>query len=248
MTFNQLRSMPMFTRANYYEAMKQETGKTTAGELTYSINRAIAENKILHVGRNQYVYANDKRQYRHTYSEAASMTASEISKEYPSVDFRIFELVELNPFVNHQLAHNNIFVFVENYLVDYVFDSLRRKHPGRVMLKPSVNDYYRYRVEDMIVVLRLPSESPNGIGCQWNSQLEKILVDISVDKLLCRIVFRGEYRNIFETAFGQYNIDKKAMFRYSNRRGAGTKFKTILEQYASFILEDGEMLSRETSQ
>lgn len=238
MTFNQLRSMPMFTRANYYDAMRQETGKSTAGELTYSINRAIAEKRIIHIGRNQYVYANDKRTYRHNYSEAASKTASEIIKEYPSVDFRIFELTELNTFVNHQLAHNTIFVFVENYLVDYVFDSLRRKHPGRVMLKPSVNDYFRYLVDDMIVVLRLPSESPKGIVCPWNSRLETILVDVSVDKLLSRIVSRGEYRNIFETAFELYNIDKKAMFRYSNRRGARSKFRNILEQYAPFVLED----------
>ena len=238
MTFNQLRNMPMFTRDDYYNAMRQETGKTTAGALSYSIKRAIAENRIIHVGRNQYVYANEKRTYRHLYSEEASMTASEIIKEYPSVDFRVFELKELNSFMNHQLAHNTIFVFVENYLVDYVFDSLRRKHPGRVMLKPSVDDYYRYIVDDMIVVLRLPSESPKGIGCPWNSRLEKTLVDISVDKLLSRIISRGEYRNIIETAFELYNIDKKAMFRYSNRRGSGTKFKNILEQYAPFVLED----------
>ena len=238
MTFNQLRSMPVFTRENYYEAMKMETGKTTAGQLTYSIKRAIAENRIIHVGRNQYVYANDKRVYLHIYSEAATKTASEISEEYPSVDFRIFELTELNHFVNHQIAHNTIFVYVENDLIDYVFDSLKRKHPGKVMLKPSADEYYRYLVNDLIVILRLPSETPKGERCAWHSRLEKILVDISVDKLLCRIVSRGEYRNIFETAFGQYNIDKKAMFRYSNRRGAGIKFRNILEQYAPSALED----------
>ena len=39
--------------------------------------------------------------YTHTYSEDACCIASEIKTEYPDVDFRIFELTQLNSFVNH---------------------------------------------------------------------------------------------------------------------------------------------------
>ena len=56
----------------------------------------------------------------------------------------------------------------------------------------------RFLQDDEIVVGRLPSESPKGIEKTWHSRLEKILVDISVDKLLTQIIPQVEYYNIFE--------------------------------------------------
>lgn len=232
MTFDQLRNMPVFTRANYYEAMRQEANKASLAGLSYALSKQVVDNNIIHIGRDQYSFSKGRHAYRHTYSETSERIASEMTEEYPSGNFQIFELVQLNAFVNHQIAHNTIFVFVENELVDYVFDMLKMKHPGKVLLKPSVEDYYKYYVDDLIVVLRLPSESPKEAGCNWHSRLEKILVDISVDKLVSKLVSRGEYPLIFNDAFSRYAIDTKAMLRYANRRGAAARFKAMLGQYA----------------
>ena len=161
----------------------------------------------------------------------------EIKTEYPDVDFRIFELIQLNSFVNHQIAHNTIFISVENDVIDFVFDSLRQKYPGRIMLKPRLEEYYRYLVDNQLVLIRLPSESPKGLNQPWESKLEKILVDISVDKLISRIVSPGEYENIFPEAFSRYHIDLNSMFRYSRRKGAIDKFTAILKEYVPFSVE-----------
>ena len=72
----------------------------------------------------------------------------------------------------------------------------------------------------------------------WESKLEKILVDISVDKLISHIVSPGEYENIFLEAFSRYHIDLNSMFRYSRRKGAIDKFTAILKEYVPFALED----------
>jgi len=236
MVFNQLTSMDKFTRKDFYDAYREGHGEKTQDALDYALRREVAAGNIVHVGRNQYAYAKEKRIYKYDYSDVAGQVAVEIQKDYPSVDFQIFELTQLNAFVNHLYAHNTIFVSVENDAIDYVFDSLRDEYPGRIMLKPKADDYFRYLVDNQIVVLRLPSESPKGIDAPWKSRLEKILVDITVDKLLTRIVSVSEYDAIFSQAFDRYLIDTSAMLRYANRKGAGVKFKDRIEEYTDVAI------------
>ena len=231
-----LASMDKFTRKQYYDAYREKYGEKTRDTLDYALRKEVTAGNIVHIGRNQYAYAKEKRLYTYEYSDAARHVAVEILKEYPSVDFQIFELVQLNTFVNHLYAHNTIFVSVENDAVDYVFDSLRDEYPGRIMLKPRAEDYFRYLVENQIVVLRLPSESPKGIDAPWKSRLEKILVDIMVDKLLTRIVSESEYDVIFSQAFDRYLVDTSSMLRYASRKGAGVKFKDRIKEFTDIAI------------
>ena len=82
--------------------------------------------------------------------------------------------------------------------------------------------------EDMIVILKLPTESPKGISVFWDTRIEKMLVDIAVDKLLTKVVYAGEYPTIYRDVFKKYAIDVNAMFRYARRRGAFEKYRYFL--------------------
>ena len=236
MNYDQLAVMESFTRQEYYEAYQEKNGERSSNSLEYVLRKAISDGAVVHLGRNQYAFKTERRLYRHSYSSEARMVAQEIKKEYPEADFRIFELTQLNPFVNHLLAHNTIFVSVEKDVVDYVFDTLHNEHPGQIMLKPNVDEYYRYLVDNQIVITRLPSESPKGFDEPWHSRLEKILVDITVDKLLSQIISQSEYSNIFSEAFSRYLLDTSTMFRYANRKGAGAKFRQYLSQYTPSVV------------
>ena len=237
MTFEKLIDLNRFTRKEFYDAYSEETGDKTADALDYALRREIAKGTVIHIGRNQYTFEKSKRVYEYSYSEEAKLVVRIIEQEYPQVDFQIFELVQLNEFVNHLFAHNTIFVSVENEAVDYVFDSLRNAYPGKVLLKPKADDYYRYLVEDQIVILRLPSESPKGVDEPWKSRLERILVDITVDKLLSQMVSTGEYEAIFSQASDRYVLDVAAMKRYANRKGAGKRFSRYLSMYMKSSVE-----------
>ena len=229
-----------FTRKDFYYAYRERFGEKTLDALDYALRKELAAGSIVHVGRNQYTFAKGKRLYTYEYSDVAGQIAAEIQKKYPYVDFRIFELAQLNAFVNHLFAHNTIFVSVEKDVLDYVFDSLRDEYPGRIMLKPKADEYYRYLVDNQIVVLRLPSESPKGIDAPWKSRLEKILVDITVDKLLTKIVSESEYDSIFTYAFDHYLLDTGKMLRYANRKGASAKFKDRIKGFTGMELENEE--------
>ena len=97
-----------------------------------------------------------------------------------------------------------------------------------VLLKPDANELFRYLNEDMVVIVKLPTETPKGTDAFWDTRLEKILVDIAVDKLLRKVVSSSEYLAIYQGAFDKYAIDKNMMFRYARRRGALEKYKEFL--------------------
>ena len=236
MTLNQLANAETFTRKDYYNAYIKQFGDKSPDALDYALRKEMALGSVIHIGRNQYAYKNEKRIYTYSYSPEAKRIAGIIQEEYPAIEFQIFELIQLNAFVNHLFAHNTVFVSVENDGIDYVFDSLRDRYPGRIMLKPKADEYFRYFVEDQIVVMRLPSESPKGIDVPWQSRIEKILVDVTVDKLLTKIISEGEYEAIFAQAYERYIMDTKAMLRYANRKGAGEKFKNLLLQYTDMTI------------
>ena len=237
MNKNQLLLQGSFTRQEYYRTVAEGSGKISEDALAYSLRKDLSEGRILRVGWNRYSFQGSKKIYTHTYSDEACDVAGKIITEYPDAEFQIFELVQLNEFVNHLYAHNTIFLFVENDLIDYVFDSLRQPCFGRLMIKPDITDYYRYLADDQVVLLRLPSGSPRGNQEKWQSRIEKILVDITVDKLVSNIIPESEFETVFREASERYFIDAKTMFSYARRKGATVKLKQVLQKYAAFLME-----------
>lgn len=237
---NRLKRKELFSKEQFRHYYQEGIGGSSDEAISYALRKMLGSGAIVRVGWNSYSVPQEKRIYQHIYSDRSCAIAESIQEEYLDARFQIFELIQLNNFMNHQIAHNSIFVFVENELVDFVFDSLNRIYPGRVMLKPSLEHYYRYLQDDEIVIGRLPSESPMGLVKPWYCRLEKILVDIAVDKLLANIVPSGEIENIFEEAFSRYLIDEKTMIRYAKRKGAEKKLIKFLKEFAPYVLEGGK--------
>jgi len=234
MTIDQLNAINSFSRKDYYDAYKEKYGDKSIYALDYALRKATSEGSIIHIGRNRYTFRESRRFYTPHYSPEACKIAKRIKSEYPLVDFRIFELKQINSFVNHLFAHNTIFVSVENDVIDFVFDFLHNEYPGKVLLKPKVEDYYRYLVDNQIVIVRLPSESPKGINDKWHIRIEKILVDITADKLISQLVPQSEYDNIINEIFSLYIVDTSTLLRYANRKGAVKKIKNLLSMFIHF--------------
>ena len=105
----------------------------------------VKSGEVVRVGRNAYcVSGNKMSSYRHEYSEEANTVAQALREAFPAVEFTIFELVQLNEFVNHQLAHNVLFLSVEDDIIDFVFDLLKEQFPGKVLLDPTPELYHQY--------------------------------------------------------------------------------------------------------
>ena len=112
------------------------------------ITRLLATGKIARIRRNRYCVAESLKTYHFPHSGFAVSVADEITGAHLYLDFRIFELVQLNEFVNHQIAHNIVFVSVEGELEENVFNTLWKKHKGSVLFKPDADELFRYLNED----------------------------------------------------------------------------------------------------
>lgn len=229
-----LRVRESFSRKEYSQAMLDKHNLTEQ-QSKYELQKALDSGEIIHKGWNQYTTMKKRQVYLHSYSSDAENIAELIEEKYYDVDFQVFEMTQLNQFMNHLVAHNTIFVAVEHELVEFVFDTLNKEYPGRVMLKPSLEMYYRYLQDNEIVVGRLPSETPKGIDKPWKSRIEKILVDVLTDKLICGIVPDGEKSAIVAGAYHDFIIDEGTMMRYAKRKGAAKKVINALNEYGSTV-------------
>ena len=232
----ELKKYPSFARTDVQRVMESAGYYISSSIVNHTINQMVAEKRITRKGRNQYVVSTAGC-YSYLYSDMAVTIADEIHARHPFLDFRIFELVQLNEFVNHQIANNILFVSVEGGFEADVFNTLWEKHHGYVLLKPTSEDLFRYLAEDLIVITKLPSESPKGISDFWKTRLEKMLVDIAVDKLLRSVVSSGEYPAIFGESLKKYVVDKSTLTRYANRRGSLEKFRLFLKEEAKISEE-----------
>ena len=230
-----LTERKVFTHQDFAAAMSAQY-KMTSPQIAYDLQKRIDAGNLIRIGWNQYTVPSTKRRYDPNYSSFAEKIAGLIEKAYVGLDFRLFELVQLNEFINHQIAHNTVFVFVENDLQNYVFDTLKQSYPGRVMLRPSIKDYHQYLQDDQIVMLRLPSESPKGFEKPWHIRLEKVIVDVLTDKLISRIVPESEKEAIIKGAINTYLMDVNTMIRYAKRKGAEERFRQSLNSYEVTVL------------
>ena len=230
---NRLGSKSYFTRDDVKMAMQSCQDESVIGDAAFKarFQRLLEDGYIARIGRNAYVIpAQHVRQYQYTYSDLSNDVAALIANKHLYLTFSIFELVQLNEFVNHQLAHNVIFVSVESNLGDFVFETLKEAYSGRVLINPTPDIFHQYWSDDMIVIGKLTSESPKGNIQRWHTKLEKLLVDLMSDPLLMDSISQDELPGIYEEAFQRYVIDESHMFRYAKRRTADKRIKQFIHE------------------
>lgn len=235
-----LKDEVKFSREELLDAMQKDGREVGEAAFKANLQKLLKYGEILRVGRNAYCVANNGlRSYTYEHSERAENTAECINERFPFLDFRIMEYVQLNEFVNHQFAHNVVFVSVEGDLASFVFDVLKERNPGKVLINPTPEIYHQYWCDDMFVVDKLVSEAPVGQGERWDTRIEKLLVDVFANPILQSTVSKAELPNIYEGAFEKYAIDESCMFRYAKRRGADIKIREFIKEKTKIQLRLG---------
>lgn len=239
--YDGLLDVTRFTRKELLESFRMAGYMLSEASFYKKVEELVENGQIIRVGRNVYSLPDDKRlTYEYKYSELAEEVAQEIVQQYPYVNFSIFEFVQLNDFVNHLIAHNVIFLSVEAEIMDFVFETLRDKYPGKVLINPTVEIYHQYWSDNMIVLGKLTTEAPKGQKASWHTRLEKMLVDIMAEPLLLASISRAEYPHIYEDAFDRYIVDENGLFRYASRRKVTKKIKELIRKETDIVLRTKE--------
>lgn len=235
-----LENTMTFSRADLKERIEESGKAISEASFKLELQKLLKEGAIVRVGRNKYCVAKDGVEpYTYEYSDDAKAVAKILNEKFPYLDFTIMDFVQLNEFVNHQLAHNVIHVSVEEDLGEFVFDALKEKYPGKVLINPTPEIYHQYWYDGMIVVGKLVSEAPMGKKEKWNTRIEKLLVDVATNAILLSSVCEAELINIYEEAFAKYVIDESCMFRYAKRRGAEKKIREFIKKNTNVQLRVG---------
>ena len=226
-----------FSRQEFFQVFRENGFKAGEESLKKRLQKMLNAGAIMRVGRNAYcVPEKGMSQYEYQYSNISNDVARIIKETYPYLEFLIFELFQLNEFVNHQLAHNIIFVSVESAIMDFIFDTLKESYPGKVLVNPTPEVFHQYWVDNMIVVTKIITESPKGYKHNWHTRIEGILVDLMSAPLLQESISKSEYAAVFEDAFTRYVVDESCLFRYAKRRAADKKIKRFIKEKTKIIL------------
>ncbi|MBP5631207.1 MAG: hypothetical protein J6X34_10560 [Clostridia bacterium] len=216
----------------FLRSSPEKFGRSSA----FNMLKTLRENGCIQRVRRGHYAVSHKINYTYNLSDTAKDIVTAIQSGYPLVTFQIWELYQMNEFVNHQIAKNTIFLDIENMQEETVFNLIFSEYP-HVLLNPGIDDYYRYSGDETIVVEKLITESPAAVGDYNQCPLEKLLVDLFGRNIAGSVISRSEYPAIYEDSFRKYNINFQKMLRYARRRGVEQKIKRFIDEETEIDLE-----------
>ncbi|MCC8141275.1 MAG: hypothetical protein LIO56_01900 [Lachnospiraceae bacterium] len=236
-----LNGKKYFSRRELLQSFRKGGFALSDAAFSKKVTSMVQSGDIVRVGKDVYSLPDEQiYPYKHEYSDLANELAEIIKEQYPLIDFTVFELIQLNDFVNHQLAHNVLFLSAESEVKNFIFDTLKDRYFGKVFLDPSPEIYHQYWSDNMIILTKLVTEAPMGQDVIWHTRLEKLLVDIMSDDLILESVTPSEYPMIYEDAFSRYIVDESCMFRYARRRKTDKKIKSLIQEKTDITLRTTE--------
>jgi len=221
---------PSFTRSEFTDYIRTANPALRENSYGWLLYDLCQKNIFERVARNTYrayTGTNSLRSYVPLLSDNASDILGFLQIKFPLLKFIVWETQAYNEFANHQLARNHIFVESEKLLCESVFNTLREQGRYTTLYKPGEKEITLYSGDVTVSVLSLTSEAPIS---GYNTKLEKLLVDLFANKLLEKIISRGDYAGIYEEAFSKYNINYSLMLRYAKRRNKAAEIMRFIEE------------------
>ena len=231
-----IETHPSFTTGEFANEIRIKTPNIGRSTIYQKLKLLCESGEIIRTHRGHFAISK-KKYYSYDLSDTAKSISTMIQGKYPLVDFQIWELYQMNEFLNHQMAKNTILVEVENMLDESIFNLLFESYP-HVLLNPDMDEYYKYTGDETIVVRKLISEAPPCYSEYRQAPLEKVLVDLFGRGITGVLISRSEYRVIYEDAFKKYNINQAKLFRYARRRGIEKPIREFICEETDINLED----------
>lgn len=202
----------------YQKIYKNENTRSFDNMITYfksnNIMNELEKNKYSVITKGIYKYFEKE--------EAESRIYKLLYKEYPKINFIVWNTKILNDFTLHYVMKNFIVVETEKYAIDLFVEVLKENLPKKYtiitqdMLNLNRNIYMND--EKLIVIKPLRVKSPlENIDNKKVISIEKIMVDLYIDKLY--LYYQGkELQTIYENIFEKYDINMKRLLNYANLR------------------------------
>ena len=139
-----------------------------------------------------------------------------IKKEFPDLDFVIWNTLYFQPYYHHQQTHNITFVEIEYDGVHPVADKISQFYRHIFVETKSKDCPPGFDItKDPIVVRRLIRRSPRNGN---DPSLEKMLIDLYVIKNKYKTMPDADYWELWRTVYSLYRINFPELIDYALRR------------------------------
>lgn len=220
--------IPDMTEQEFRSVLYQLTNNSniiSSGSGTFLIMDSVNKNTS-----NSYLF---KKKYKPLPTDFLYQIVSKIKVAFADVELTVWETRELNQFIVHQPFLNMVIIEVEKDSVESLFNTFSEIYPGQTFISPDHLVFERYILQqkEAIIISKSITQTPKGRQkSEWPfAKLEKILVDIFVNKDLFIFYQGSELITIFEEAFKRFVIDEPSLFRYAGRRNATKKLKEFIQ-------------------
>ncbi len=217
---------------DFYNQFEPEVKSTTLNWRVYTL---VQTGVLQRIGRGKFSLGTGKN-YLPEITPQLKSIYKKIKKEFPYLNFCIWNTSTLNEFMLHQPNKFYYLVEVEKDALESAFYFLRETKFA-VFLEPTGDILEKYSPDnkEIIIVKTLVSEAPLlSVNAINTVSIEKMLVDIFCDDVIFAAQQGSELRTIFAEAFTKYTLNQSKMFRYADRRGKKTGFSEFVNSVSNF--------------
>lgn len=232
-----------FTKRELFDFFREFEPDLKEGTLGWRIYDLKQRNIIRSPKRGIYEISY-KPKYKPHISTDLRKIAKEIAKNFEKVKYCIWETEWINEFSQHQSNKSIVIVEIEKEFVESLYYKLKDRLRYDFYLDPGKRDIDIYVSESglPVIVKKLTTRSPitsksEGKGKICIPLLEKILVDLVVEKEIFYFYQGSEMLHVYENAIDRYAINFTKLFSYAGRREKEEEIKLFLEEGASYLLK-----------
>lgn len=207
-----------------YDIQSEKTIRNIIGILkSNNIIKEIEKGKYIVVTKLIYEYKERKEE---------NIIYRIIKREYPQINFIVWNTDILNEFTLHYVVTNYIIIETEKIAIDLIANLLKTNYLKKytIITQDILNNNKEIysNTENLIVIKPLHVKSPlRKEKDKKYVSIEKIMLDLYVDNLY--IQYQGkELETIYENIFEKYDIDLKRLIKYAECR-------TDINEYKKFI-------------
>lgn len=211
---------PLVSEEEIFAHFRDREGEVKLTTLRWRMYHLRQQGILRRIARGKYSFQN-RSQFKPAISHALKRIFNEFGKNLPYTKKCVWETRWLLPLMEFQPVANMIILEVEKEAFGKAF-SIYGGKVRTTFLEPSREEMEKYVLaqdETLIIkrfLFRAPVQRIEGFA---TPRLEKILVDLFVDKKIF-MAFQGkELERIYRTALSNFNIDFTVLRGYAQRRG-----------------------------
>lgn len=215
----------VITNTDILYLYREEEPTVPEATINWRIYHLVQKGVIQRIGKGKY-REGKTRVFSPELSSKTTKTGKFVGKEFPYINYCVWELAAINSFSQHLINYNVIFLEVEREVIDSVYRALKDMKYKVVRIKDITEDLSDYA--GYVCVRALVTEAPTlKIKNGQVASLEKILVDLYCDKEFSP--FQGnEIYHIYKNAFNDYTINESTMLRYASRKEKKAEIEAVI--------------------